>query len=242
MDRLVAFSMIAIFLVAPICAQPAELEVSGSLPEKPQPQTASDDHTCVSCRPTVTGRPGLLPTYPAGLRAKVRLTSEVNSKLPDGAQFRAELDAPILSEDRTLLPKGTIFHGHVESIKARRPLRSGAMRLRFDRLVLPDGSVIPAHLFLEDTSSKKTRTDSEGVVRPALNKKRLLAQLGGTALVAKVADDAIEEAAAASAGSARWAGLAAGVAFLLVQKGREARLRPGDMLEVVFTRENSIQY
>jgi hypothetical protein len=242
MDRLVAFSMIAILLLAPIDAQPAELEVSGSLPEKPRPQTATDDHTCVFCRPTVTGLPGLLPTRSAGLHAKVRLTSEVSSKLPDGAQFRAELDDPIVSEDRTLLPKGTILYGHVESVKARRPLRSGAMRLRFDRLVVPDGSVIAAHLFLEDTSSKETRTDREGVVRPTLDKRRLLLQLGGTALVAKVADDAIEEAAAASAGSARWAGLVAGAAFLLVQKGREARLRPGDTLEVVFTRGNSIQY
>jgi hypothetical protein len=41
-----------------------------------------------------------------------------------------------------------------------------------------------------------------------VSKKRLVIQLGGTALVAKLADDLSEEALAATAGSARWYGLA----------------------------------
>jgi phage gp45-like len=64
-------------------------------------------------------------------------------------------------------------------------------------------------------------------------------QLGGTALVAKLADDISEEALATSAGSARWYGLAASTAFLLLQKGREVKLKPGEVIEVDLVRDGS---
>jgi phage gp45-like len=89
------------------------------------------------------------------------------------------------------------------------------------------------------TESNAARTDSERTVHPAVSKKRLVIQLGGTALVAKLADDLSEEALAATAGSARWYGLAASTTFLLLQKGREVRLKPGEVIEVDLVREGS---
>ena len=41
----------------------------------------------------------------------------------------------------------------------------------------------------------------------------------------------VHEALATSAGSARWYGLAASTAFLLLQKGREVKLKPGEIIE-----------
>jgi len=61
----------------------------------------------------------------------------------------------------------------------------------------------------------------------------------GTALVAKLADDLSEEALATTAGSARWYGLAASTTFLLLQKGREVKLKPGEIIEVDVVREGS---
>jgi hypothetical protein len=63
--------------------------------------------------------------------------------------------------------------------------------------------------------------------------------LGGTALVAKLADDLSEEALATTAGSARWYRLAASTTFLVLQKGREVKLKPGDLIEVDFLRDGS---
>jgi phage gp45-like len=72
-----------------------------------------------------------------------------------------------------------------------------------------------------------------------VSKKRLALQLGGTALVAKLADDLSEEALATSAGSARWYGLAASTTFLLLQKGREVKLKPGEVIEVDLSRDGA---
>jgi hypothetical protein len=109
----------------------------------------------------------------------------------------------------------------------------------FDRIKLPDGTVQPARFELSATESTSAKTDSEGTVHPTVSKKRLAIQLGGTAVVAKLADDLSEEALATSAGSARWYGLAASTTFLLLQKGREVKLKSGDVIEVDFARDGS---
>jgi len=107
----------------------------------------------------------------------------------------------------------------------------------FDRVKLPDGSVQPARFELSSTETNSAKTDSEGTVHSTVSKKRLAIQLGGTAGVAKLADDLSEEALAAGASSARWYGLAASTTFLLLQKGREVKLKPGEMIEVDLVRE-----
>ncbi len=72
-----------------------------------------------------------------------------------------------------------------------------------------------------------------------MSKKRLAIQLVVTALVAKLADDLSEEALATSAGAARWYGLAASTTFLLLQKGREVKLKPGEVIEVDVARDGA---
>lgn len=151
----------------------------------------------------------------------------------------AKLDDPVEVDGKPLLPKGTLVEGHLETTPARRMMRRGALRMVFDRIRLPDGTVQPAGFELSATESNATKTDSEGTVHPTVNKKRLAIQLGGTALVAKLADDLSEEALATSAGSARWYGLAASTTFLLLQKGREVKLKPGEIIEVDFARDGS---
>ena len=118
-------------------------------------------------------------------------------------------------------------------------MRRGALRMIFDRIKLPDGTVQPARIELSSTESDSAMTDSEGTVHPTVSKKRLALQLGGTALVAKLADDLSEEALAITAGSARWYGLAASTTFLLLQKGREVKLNPAELIEVNLLRDGS---
>ena len=76
------------------------------------------------------------------------------------------------------------------------------------------------------------------MLHPRISKKRLAIPAGGTAMAAKFADDLVQLAggAAAGAGSARLVGMGAAGIFLALQKGREARLRPGDEIEVEFGR------
>ena len=173
---------------------------------------------------------------PEGGKARLSLLSPVTSRSPNGSSFMARVEDAVALDGKPVLPQGTLVEGHLETTPARRMMRRGALRMIFDRIKLPDGTVQPARFELSSTESKAARTDPEGTVHPALSKKRLAIQLGGTAAVAKLADDLSEEALATSAGSARWYGLAASATFLLLQKGREVKLKPGEVIEVDFVR------
>jgi hypothetical protein len=172
-------------------------------------------------------------------KARLALLSQISSKSPSGSSFMAKLEDSVEVEGQPVLPKGTLVEGHLETIPARRMMRRGALRMIFDRIKLPDGTVQPARLELSSTESDSATTDSEGTVHPTVSKKRLALQLGGTALVAKLADDLSEEVLATTAGSARWYGLAASTTFLLLQKGREVKLNPGELIEVDLLRDGS---
>jgi len=174
-----------------------------------------------------------------GAKARLTLLSPISSKSPSGSSFMAKVEDAVAVDGKPVLPQGTLVEGHLETTPARRMMRRGALRMIFDRLKLPDGTVQPAHLELAGTESNAAKADSEGIVHPTVSKKRLAIQLGGTALVAKLADDISEEALATTAGSARWYGLAASTGFLLLQKGREVKLKPGEVIEVDFGRNGS---
>jgi hypothetical protein len=174
-----------------------------------------------------------------GRKARLALLSQISSKSPSSSSFMAKVEDPIELDGKPVLPKGTLVEGHLETIPARRPMRRGALRMVFDRIKLPDGTVQPARFELSSTESNSAKTDNEGTVHPTVSKKRLAIQLGGTALVAKLADDLSEEVLATTAGSARWYGLAGSTAFLLLQRGREAKLKPGEVIEVDFLRDGS---
>jgi hypothetical protein len=172
-------------------------------------------------------------------KARLALLSQITSKSPSGSSFMARLESEVEAEGKPVLPKGALAEGHLETIPARRMMRRGALRMIFDRIKLPGGTVQPARFELSATESKAAKADSEGTVHPTVSKKRLAIQLGGTALAAKLADDLSEEALATSAGSARWYGLAATTTFLLLQKGREVKLNPGEIIEVDLVRDGA---
>jgi hypothetical protein len=175
-----------------------------------------------------------------GRKARLALLSQISSKSPSGSSFMAKVEDPVEVDGKPMLPKGTLVEGHLETTPARRMMRRGGLRMIFDRIKLPDGTVQPARFELSATKSTSAKTDSEGRVHPTVSKKRLVIQLGGTALVAKLADDLSEEALVTSAGSARWYCLAASTTFLLLQKGREVKLKPGEVIEVDFVRSGAV--
>ena len=104
-------------------------------------------------------------------------------------------------DGKPVLPQGTLVEGHLETMPARRMMRRGALRMIFDRLKLPDGTVQPARFELTSTESNAARTDRAGTLHPTVSKKRLAIPLGGTALAAKLAADLSEAALSTSAGA-----------------------------------------
>jgi hypothetical protein len=183
------------------------------------------------------------PTSPAQIAVptdatlRLSLLTPITSKSPSGSSFLARLENHVQLESTTVIPQGSVVEGHLETVHARRMMRPGALRMIFDRVKLPDGTIQRANFVVVRSESKSVKADEEGELHPTISKKRLAFQLGGTAAVAKLADDIAEEALAAGAGSARFYGLAGASAFLLFQKGREVKLREGDIIEAELLRE-----
>ena len=171
-----------------------------------------------------------------GTRVRLRLITPLSSKSASGSLFEARIEEPVLSRGAVVLPQNTLFEGHVTTKPAGRVMKSGSVFMTFDRLILPDGGVQEISLHLVSTEGTAVKVDSEGMLHPAISKKRLAIQVGGSALTAKFADDLAELAGgtAVGAGTARVIGAGAAATFLLLQKGSEVNLRPGEALEVEF--------
>ena len=212
------------------------------LPETPVPQTAGAGSTKAAglsawSRPWSSADLASVVSL-EGMRASLNLLSEVSSKLPSGSAFQARLVQEVAVNGQTIFPKGTLLEGHLQTVHARHLMRPGSLFMAFERAVLPDGAVQPVNLSLISADSDAVKSDSEGMLHPAVSKKRLLVQFGGAALAAKFGDDLAQVAAgtALSAANARYVGMAAAGTFLVIQKGREVNLRPGDRLDVQFGR------
>jgi hypothetical protein len=214
------------------------------LPNAPQSQILKAElislHTLT--KPTSTLATFVSAPSLEGTHAQLTLAGEVSSRLASGSSFLAKLDEPVSADGRVLLPAGTTIEGHIESKPARRLMRPGSLFMTFDRVILPSGEVQPANLHLISSESVAVKADSEGMLHPTINKKRLAIQLGGTALTAKFADDLAEVAGgtAVGAGTARFVGLGAAATFFALQKGREVKLHPGEKLEVEFGRAGAV--
>ena len=212
------------------------------LPDAPEPHAVnlgadfSRESPYANVRDALHNRPPAIVKLLEGSRVKLRLISPVSSKSPNGSSFQARIDEPLVSNGRVLLPKGTLFEGHLESKRASRLMRPGSLYLAFDRLIFPNGDIQRANMHLVSTGSTAIKPDGEGMLHPKLSKKRLFLQVGGAALTAKLADDLAELAGgtAIGAGSARLIGAGAAATFFVFQKGREVKLRPGDTLEAEF--------
>jgi hypothetical protein len=134
-------------------------------------------------------------------------------------------------DGKPVLPEGSIVEGHLQTTPARRMMRAGALRIIFDRIKLPDGTVQGAGLELVTAESDSVKVDDEGVAHPTVSKKRLALQLGGSLAIAKLADDISEEALAAG-GQRTLLWLGAPSRFWQFRGG--VKLREGDVVEVEF--------
>jgi len=177
---------------------------------------------------------------PEGITRRVTLTlvTNLSSRLPDGTSFAAELKQPFNVNSTTLLPVGTRFEGKVRSQQARRLNRSGWLRLVFGDVRLPDGTVRCISAFSSDIEKSGLRVDSEGTIHPRLTKRRVVLELGAVLLIGKVADDTAEIIITGlGVGAARYIGMGSGLAFLLIQKGKEIKIPQGTKIELTLDDE-----
>ncbi len=127
-------------------------------------------------RAGMLSRPDLNPaapvalTIPAETLVKARLISGMHTLVSHvNDPVSAEMTEPVYVNGRMALPEGTLFDGHITSIRRPSWMRhNGEIAFRFDHVTLPDGhqvqvSAIITHL--DNNRNLRGTLDSEGHLR-----------------------------------------------------------------------------
>jgi len=156
------------------------------------------------------------------------LIVEMDTRLNSGTaqvsdRFLTRIATPVIDAGgRTLLPSGTIVEGHVASVKkAKWGHRSGELGLSFDYVEFGDGRKIPLRATLISGSNP---INEEGDLKAKSSTKRdALITTGGAA--AGVGVGMVASASILTGGAA---GAAAGLTVVLIMKGKNVDIDPGE--------------
>ncbi|HEV2667395.1 MAG TPA: hypothetical protein VG324_20935 [Blastocatellia bacterium] len=168
------------------------------------------------------------------------LIVEMDTKLNSGTaqvsdRFLARLATPVVDAGgRTLLQTGTIIEGHVVSVKkARWAHRSGELGLSFDYVEFGDGRKIPLRATLISGSNP---IDEEGDLRAKSSARRdVLVTTGGA-----VAGAGVGMVTGASLLVGGGAGAAAGLTAVLIMKGKNVDIDPGERFNLQLVQPMSL--
>ncbi len=170
----------------------------------------------------------ILPAGAQAIQEGTVLVVEMDTRIDSGNarvsdRFSARIATPVVDANgRTLLQAGTRIEGHVTNVnKAKWRHRSGEVGLSFDHIALGDGRQIPIRGSLV---SATRRIDEEGNLRAGSSTRRdILVTTGGAATGAGIGA-AVGGGALAGGG----VGAAAGLTFVLLMKGKDVVINPGD--------------
>jgi len=132
---------------------------------KPSDQSGTVQAAGSLDRPAAVGT--LEPTLKAGTQIRVRLGDSINTaRNSTGDKFTATLDSPISVNEKTVVPKGTTFHGHVTTAA-----ESGRLKGR---------AVLGVTLDSFDLNGKTYRIETSSASRASAgHKKRNAVLIGG---------------------------------------------------------------
>ncbi|HEU0184785.1 MAG TPA: hypothetical protein VFS27_05685, partial [Blastocatellia bacterium] len=183
------------------------------------------------------------PILPAGTRVipdGTVLIIEMDTKLNSGTaqvsdRFIARIATPVIDAGgRTLLPAGAIIEGHVASVKkARWAHRSGELGLSFDYVDVGYGRRIPMRATL--ISGDNPISEEGDLKAKSAGKRDILVTSGGAMAGA---------GAGVLTGASIWAGsgvgAAAGLTVVLVMKGKNVDIDPGERFNLELVQPMSL--
>lgn len=128
---------------------------------------ALNRRTEIAHGPTVKSESSSPLTIPAATLVKARLISGMHTLVSHvNDPVSAQMTEPVYISGRLALPAGTLFDGHITSIRRPKRMRqNGEICFRFDHVTLPDGEELPVSAVitrLENSRGLKGRLDSEG--------------------------------------------------------------------------------
>ena len=184
------------------------------------------DSSIITNVPTHTGE------LSEGTPIRVRLNQSISTlSTQPGTRFTALVAEPVMQNGRVYIPDGATLEGRITSLHGGRRIGGGAsIHLEADRVTMPDGTVLPIHARVIDTSSwQNTRVDDEGSIIRREDLKGVV-EAGGLATGGAMAAGAV---VAGVPGALVGAGIGAGAtAIVWFKQDRQAQL-PKD-LGVIF--------
>jgi hypothetical protein len=164
-------------------------------------------------------------TIQKGTKIRVRMDNEINSKVSSvGDTFTTTISAPVIIRGIEVLPVGTVIEGKVIRVKNASFAKSdGNFEVNFETLYLPNGvkRQIEASLVSLDKSK------SSQIIN--------IVTIGGASAIGALLGSFLEKTKGAIVGAGIGLGLGTGV--VLLQKGKEARIKAGQEVSILLKRE-----
>jgi len=164
-------------------------------------------------------------TLPAGTTIQVKMDIEINSKVSSaGDTFTVTVSKPVVVRETEILPIGTIIEGRITNVKpASFGGSGGSFEIKFETLRLANGA---------RRSIEAVLTNLEKPKSPAA--RNTLSVIGGTALGALIGT-AVSKENGTLIGAGIGAG--AGTSAALWRKGKEARIKTAEEIEIRLKRD-----
>jgi type IV secretion system protein VirB10 len=228
--------LLAILTPLLICASLRAQVPEGPQSDAPPPATTPAP---AAPRPAAAGQTIIVP---AGTRIGVILESGISTataKPGDSVYFRTSF--PITISNKVVVPVSSYLRGEV--LESKRPGHvkgKGALRIRLNTLIFPNGYTVDMNAEPRGTDAAKVKTDEEGKMTGPGGKGKDAASTVTTVATTAGAGSIIGGLGSDSAkGAAIGAGIggAAGLAAILLSRGPEAQLPRGSSLDLLLERD-----
>jgi hypothetical protein len=168
-----------------------------------------------------------------GTTIRVRLLDRLSTaETEKGEPFRSQVATDVLQSGQVLIPAGTEIDGTVIQVSTGRVGSSGYIRLRPEKVMLPDGSRYQIHAEITGTPGSHTHVVGEGTIKPDSRWKRDSIEYGGAVGVGAVTGAVLGGPVGALTGGLIGAGI---VTTHLLVSHPQADLAPGTTLLFTLT-------
>jgi hypothetical protein len=181
---------------------------------------------------------------PKGAHALLRMVNSVSTRTArEGDYVYLRTAMPIVEGGAILVPEGSYVQGVVTHCKRSGRVKGVAeLGIRIETLTMPSGKVIrmaPSLTSVDAEGSDQRVVGKEGQVQQGTSHGADAVRIAGTS-AAGAAIGGMADQSWKGAGIGGGAGSAAGLATVLLTRGREVELRQGSTLDVIFDRPVTI--
>ncbi len=182
-------------------------------------------------------------TIPKKTEIFITLERSISSRTAStGDKFFGLVAVPITQNDKIVVPVGTYILGHVDSFRrAPRVKGQGELILRFDTVILPDGTTREMRAALSSAEGYETdKTTEEGKVHAAGDQTEEVAKKAATGAGTGAVVGSIAKHSWSGAGIGAGVGAATGAVLGVFKRNNDVNLPKGSSVTIVL--DNDIRF